>query len=74
MTTNETAKAILDGDWTIICEAIDSPEQVADLQAMAKLWLMRDEIIEALDDCPDSVWKAVVAKITAIAGESKDDV
>lgn len=47
--TTDTAKAILDGDWTIICEAIDTPDKVADLQAMATLWLMRDEIAEFVE-------------------------
>lgn len=51
MTTDEIAKTILDGDWTIICEAIDTPDKVADLQAMAKLWLEVSPEIDKLGRC-----------------------
>ncbi len=40
MKTDETAKAILAADA--------ESESVADLQRMAKLWLMRDSLIEIL--------------------------
>ena len=51
MTTDETAKAILAEDRQFVTtHPIQTGHTfpIADLQAMAKLWLLRDEIIAAM--------------------------
>jgi len=71
--TDETARLVIDGDWSIICEAIDSPDKVADLQQMARLWLLLPEIREALDaEAVSATYIPLFDKITAIAGGTND--
>ncbi len=83
--TDETAKAILDldddnlqnvWDWVTgqMLDASHTRDFWADQRAMARLWLMRDELLAHLER---SAWEGsghLYDKITAIAGEIKDDV
>lgn len=50
MNSNDTAQRLLSNDYTIICEAIETAEQCRHVEAMARLWLMRDEIQQFVED------------------------
>lgn len=58
--TDETARTILDGNWTIICEAIDSQEKVADLQRMAEWWLLKGEVEQFIDSAIEAAKTSIM--------------
>lgn len=81
MSVNKTAEAILAGDYDVICEVIDGSQKVKHLQAMAKLWLLKDRILSSvalgpelrcgLEDPDDETIEAMKDALSQLAGKPR---